>query len=144
MICSLKNHFSSGETWCWLQRACWLLIVKANTSHFHFILTVRALQSGATPLTAVPDNGYKINVYSSCHILKSHHLLSAAALNYFSDLQWGVQCPYLYSKAELRPKSILSLQKQLQTHDCVCSFECKVFAQSNTQEAQTEESKCFI
>lgn len=37
--------------------------------------------------TVLLHNDYKINVYSSCHGLKSHHLLSAADLNYLNDLQ---------------------------------------------------------
>ena len=35
----------------------------------------------------LPHNDYKINVYSSCHGLKSHHLLSAVDLNYLNDLR---------------------------------------------------------
>jgi len=56
--------------------ACELQIVTANTSHFYFMLTVSAPQIRATRY-----NGYKMNVYSSSHRFKSHHLLSAVGLN---------------------------------------------------------------
>lgn len=69
--------------------AWWPQIARASTTHFHFFA-----DGGSAPVIQWPvllHRDYKINVYSSSHGLKSHHLLSAVNVIYLTVLQCGVK-----------------------------------------------------
>lgn len=64
-----------------------LLAADSENQYITFPFYADCESSTDMPWPVLLHNEYKINVYSSCHGLKSHHLLSALGLNYLNDPQ---------------------------------------------------------